>query len=52
MCAVGGLEAEVYVAACVHTVWVEGGMHERGPEAEAVSGRVCAVRATEGVGGK
>ena len=49
---VGGLEAEAYAVACVRTVWVEGGMHEWGPEAEVVSGRVCAVRATEGVGGK
>ena len=51
-CMVGSLEAEAYVAACICVVWAEGGVHEQGPEAEVVSGRVCVVCATEGVGGK
>ena len=52
VCAVGNLEAEAYAAACMCTVWVEGGMRKWGLEAEVVSGRVCAVCATEGVGRK
>ena len=33
-------------------VWAKGDMRERSPEAEAVSGGVCAIHATKGVGGR